>query len=329
MYTCIQKPTVFQQRIRTVRNEYEMIPHAEIDGFHLFLVNMLYRTPHIHRDFEICLFLNGPISIISQNNTYHADTGDFILFNPFQPHELQAVQPVLILSVQISPAFFSRIFPRIDSLVFQTQVFSRGNSSAHQELHNSCIRLARLYLLQEPCYELRCASEICDIFYQYLSIAPHHFEDQTSQKSRRSRQEKIRCLSEYVEKNYEQKLFLTALADEMHVNVYYLSHFFSENFGMSFQKYLSKVRCEKARQMLLLTDYSLLDISMACGFSDPKYFNRSFRAQYGTTPKEYRKEFFHESMPQQQTSMLTTQEVLSREAGLVLLERGTANLSSF
>ena len=100
----------------------------------------------------------------------------------------------------------------------------------------------------------------------------------------------------------------------------YLSHFFKASFGMSFQEYVMKLRCEKARQLLLLTDFSLLDISMACGFSDIKYFNKGFSRQFGCSPRQYRRQFQHEELAQQQKSMLSTQEVLSAATSRVILE---------
>ncbi|MFQ9704031.1 MAG: helix-turn-helix domain-containing protein [Enterocloster clostridioformis] len=65
----------------------------------------------------------------------------------------------------------------------------------------------------------------------------------------------------------------------------YLSHFFKEYLGIPFQEYLAKIRCEKARQLLLLTDFPLLDICMSCGFSDSKYFNSGFRRQHRLFPQ--------------------------------------------
>ena len=99
----------------------------------------------------------------------------------------------------------------------------------------------------------------------------------------------------------------------------YLSAFFKSVFGMSFQAYVMKKRCEKARQLLLLTDFSLLDISIACGFSDVKYFNQGFQRQFGCSPRQYRLDFRQEGQDQQQESMLTTQEFLSPAASRSIL----------
>ena len=84
---------------------------------------------------------------------------------------------------------------------------------------------------------------------------------------------------DYIDRHSSEKLLLSDIAEKENLNLYYLSHLFKSSFGMPFQEYLSRVRCEKARKQLILTDLSLLDICLSCGFSDPKYFNRDFQRQ--------------------------------------------------
>lgn len=81
-----------------------------------------------------------------------------------------------------------------------------------------------------------------------------------------------------------------------------------------------KMRCEKARQLLLLTDFSLLDISIACGFSDLKYFNRGFARQFGCSPRQYRMELEQEGVARRQESVQTAQAFLSPAASRAALE---------
>ena len=111
------------------------------------------------------------------------------------------------------------------------------------------------------------------------------------------------------------------LARELGLTMSYLSHFFKDSFGLSFQACLMKMRCEKARQLLLLTDFSLLDISIACGFSDIKYFNQGFARQFGCSPRQYRSAFEREELSRQQKSMLSTQDFLSPAASRMTLGR--------
>ena len=48
----------------TSQNEYEIIPHNN-SNFHIFIVNLFYRTPHIHKDFEISLILDGSLTMVT------------------------------------------------------------------------------------------------------------------------------------------------------------------------------------------------------------------------------------------------------------------------
>lgn len=305
-----------------MKYEYELISHNYIRGFHLFLVRILYRTPHLHREFEVNLILDGSVEILSQGRGYHAGTGDFFAFDPYQPHELRAREgTVLILSIQISPAFFSDYFPQMESVRFGTEIFHRAASPRHQQLYRQLLELTCCYCQKAPFYELDCARDINALFRALLDVSAFTVVSEAERPAQRARQERVRYLAERIEGGFSEKLLLGDLAKELGVDLYYLSHFFREHFGLSFQEYLAKLRCEKARRELLLTDRSLLDISLSCGFSSPKYFQRAFQKQYGATPKEYRRQAPRETGELPAASVLTSQEFLSDQESLRIVQR--------
>lgn len=305
-----------------MKYEYELISHNYIRGFHLFLVRILYRTPHLHREFEVNLILDGSVEILSQGRGYHAGTGDFFVFDPYQPHELRARErTVLILSIQISPAFFSDYFPQMESVRFGTETFHRAASPRHQQLYRQLLELTCCYCQKAPFYELDCARDINALFRALLDVSAFTVVSEAERPAQRARQERVRYLAERIEGGFSEKLLLGDLAKELGVDLYYLSHFFREHFGLSFQEYLAKLRCEKARRELLLTDRSLLDISLSCGFSSPKYFQRAFQKQYGATPKEYRRQAPRETGELPAASVLTSQEFLSDQESLRVVQR--------
>ena len=305
-----------------MKYEYELISHNYIRGFHLFLVRILYRTPHLHREFEVNLILDGSVEILSQGRGYHAGTGDFFVFDPYQPHELRAREgTVLILSIQISPAFFSDYFPQMESVRFGTEIFHRAASPRHQQLYRQLLELTCCYCQKAPFYELDCARDINALFRALLDVSAFTVVSEAERPAQRARQERVRYLAERIEGGFSEKLLLGDLAKELGVDLYYLSHFFREHFGLSFQEYLAKLRCEKARRELLLTDRSLLDISLSCGFSSPKYFQRAFQKQCGATPKEYRRQAPRETGELPAASVLTSQEFLSDQESLRVVQR--------
>lgn len=299
-----------------MKDEFELISHSEA-GYKLFLVNMLYRTPHIHKDFEICLVLEGEITLLSHGKSFSFNSKSLWIMNPFESHELKAESPALLLSLQISPFFFQSYYPQIKNIEFA----SPSNAVKSDALYEALIEIALTYLERKDKYELKCAGLINLFFVDLMSNYPHVVISEKERIVSRKKAVRIKNITEYIDTHYSQKLLLSELALHEGLSLSYLSHFFKDTYGMSFQDYLMRIRCEKARQLLLLTDFSLLDICVSCGFSDSKYLNKGFYRQYGCSPGEYRNNFKHKELFQQQKSMLTTQEFLSPSTSMIILEK--------
>lgn len=303
-----------------MNQEFEIISHSQMN-FKLFLVNMLYRTPHIHKDFELCLLLDGSLFLQAQNETHSLETGDFFVVNPFQSHELKADSPALLVSLQVHPSFFSSYYPRIANLEFTSLILQRDGTDVCKKLYDMMIELACLYLKKADKFELKCVGLLNLLFAGLLDTLPNRLLSDKEKNASQSKASRMRKITHYIDEHYSEKLLLSDIARKEDLSLTYLSHFFKDYLGLPFQEYLAKIRCEKARQLLLLTDFPLLDICMSCGFSDSKYFNSGFRRQHGCSPKEYRLNFRHDQLKQQQKSMLTTQEFLYAASSIVILER--------
>lgn len=93
----------------------------------------------------------------------------------------------------------------------------------------------------------------------------------------------------YIDTHYKEPLNLDMLANEAHVNKYYMAHAFKREYGISPINYLIQRRIEESRYLLQETDHSLSQIARLLGFSSASYFSQSFRRAEGMTPMEYRK----------------------------------------
>lgn len=300
-----------------MHDEFEVISHKNGD-YKVFLINLLYRTPHLHKEFEICLLLEGAVQLLAPGRRENLRQGDLWIMNPYESHELAAGRPALILSLQVSPALFSSVFPQMESMEFIPSGVCSGEAAA--PLRKFLLDIAAAYFSPEETAPLRCAGLIHLFFCRLLATLPYSCISEKERVNSANRAQRIRKIVDYIDSHYMEKLLLTDLARELGLTMNYLSAFFKSVFGMSFQAYVMKKRCEKARQLLLLTDFSLLDISIACGFSDVKYFHQGFQRQFGCSPRQYRLEFRQEGVAQQQESMLTTQEFLSPAASRSILE---------
>lgn len=114
-----------------------------------------------------------------------------------------------------------------------------------------------------------------------------------------------RCVSQAIEQirgHYQGPLTVSAIADAIHVSASHLAHRFRLETGMTVKEYVTKVRVEMARRMLLETDAKLESIANAVGFCDAPHLSRVFVQYTHRRPGEFRRQ------PPKQSSTRTAQD---------------------
>lgn len=93
----------------------------------------------------------------------------------------------------------------------------------------------------------------------------------------------------YVEENYYQELGMEDVARQVFLSPCYFSRLFKQVKGWSFSEYLTQVRMEEARKLLLHTDDLVSEIASRVGYRDARYFSQVFKKIEGCTPVSYRR----------------------------------------
>lgn len=302
-------------------HEFELVTD-KTSNFKCFVNVLKYRTPHIHLDYEIGMVLYGSLTVHFQDSEYLLGAGDILCLNPCQLHEFSSPQQAALLLIQVNPSYFHNIYPAMQNTSF-AQHYAKADfhSEVYMSLRRQMYDFANIYMKKDHRYELKCAGTLNLLFVNLLDFIPCEQVTTEDKKFNKTKADRIRRIANYIDNNYAEKIRLSDLAEMENITETHLSHFFTDNFHMTFQEYITKLRCEKARTLLLTTELSLFDISYSCGFSDPKYFNKGFTKQYNASPTQYRSDFGHEKLDEQQASMLTTQQILSDRTSLVLLNR--------
>lgn len=102
----------------------------------------------------------------------------------------------------------------------------------------------------------------------------------------------IRAATNYIKSNYrDNDLSLQVIADKIGTNASYLSRLFYQNIGMTYTDYVSDIRINKAKDLLIENQYSVGQIFEIVGFSNSKYFGKIFKKATGKSPNEYRMEY--------------------------------------
>ncbi|MBP3372387.1 MAG: helix-turn-helix transcriptional regulator [Clostridia bacterium] len=277
-----------------MQNRYEIITDDSQTNFRFTAGWGKYATSHLHREFELGLVLKNDMTMTVKEEQFHLTQGDMWLINPFEnhaPHAKSMDSPTEFVQVQLSPTFFKAYFPELRNLSFQAHCLTKDSIG-----HDNLLMLQKLlvcaaleFYQKNPYYQLQCASNINLIFHTLLTHTPHSTFDRVQAKANSMRTHRMQRITAIIEENYDTKLLLSDIARKENLSMQYLSHFFHENWGMSYQQYLTNFRCGKARQLLITTDMSISDVSLICGFSDPKYLRQGFRKLYGCDPSYFRK----------------------------------------
>lgn len=94
---------------------------------------------------------------------------------------------------------------------------------------------------------------------------------------------------DYIKKHFREELTLEDVAQAVHFSPYYLSRLFGEELGLSFVNYLTIVRMDEAKRLLLETNWTVSAIAKAVGYQDPSYFTKVFKKMEGQTPTQFRR----------------------------------------
>ena len=100
--------------------------------------------------------------------------------------------------------------------------------------------------------------------------------------------QQVEQIHRYIEQSYHENITLTALAEQYHMDASYLSRIFSQKYGETIIAFLTRIRMEKAAELMKDQDKKLETISFLVGYDDYNYFSRVFRKKMGCSPREYR-----------------------------------------
>lgn len=93
----------------------------------------------------------------------------------------------------------------------------------------------------------------------------------------------------FIEKNFHRQITMNDICTAFHCSRSYVGHTFKASTGCNFREYINLLRMEEAKKLLANTSFSITEISLKAGYSNPNYFSLLFHRMNGMPPLEYRK----------------------------------------
>jgi len=98
------------------------------------------------------------------------------------------------------------------------------------------------------------------------------------------RHPKLSRVIQLMEQNIEDPISPATLAKDVGMSTRQLERLFRRYLSRSPKRYYMELRLQKARNLLMQTDMSVINVALACGFASPSHFSKCYRSQYETTP---------------------------------------------
>lgn len=92
----------------------------------------------------------------------------------------------------------------------------------------------------------------------------------------------------YIHKNFNKNISLESVSSHVYLNPQYFSRYFKSHTGVNFIDYVSQIRIQEAKKLLVCTNNSISNISLSVGYMDPSYFSKVFIKYEGVAPHKYR-----------------------------------------
>src|SRR5499427_8798167 len=117
---------------------------------------------------------------------------------------------------------------------------------------------------------------------------------------------RLRRITELVHGKMEDELSLLEMAQAVELSPAYFSRMFRKSTGETPHQFVLRNKIERAKEILCTPEARVLDVAIACGFKTQQHFARVFRHMCGTSPREYRLEWWSRDLSEEAPSQSST-----------------------
>ena len=248
-------------------------------------------TWHWHSYFEITWVLEGKGNYFVNGQEYTMEKDDIIIFNNVEPHGWKLLGGNMKLLVMIfSPEFVAEKISVFDAEYLKPFV-ERGsnfkNRVGREEKVNEEIRISIREIHQEwnerkEGYPLMIKANVLRI----LTMLIRAYQDKSGEmlKEKKNAMKRLEQAFTYINDHYCEKITLEEVAASVYMSSNYFSSYFRRVANISFSDYVTRLRVNRAREMLRENGANVTEIAMECGFNNISNFYRLYKKHMGKTP---------------------------------------------
>lgn len=274
-----------------MKNGYDIETFDSAEPYKIQLNQIKQFNLHWHNYIEIFYVKKGRIRLQTGEFSFHLDEGHICFINSNTIHSVNQTDlenEILILQI---PTESHRPFYTLRNYKFNSATYLADfskDTAPLEELQNLLDDIYKESILKAAGYNqiiLGYINLLLGLMIRKFYLIPKTEEDYLAEKNLA----RLSDIIGYLDEHYTEKVSLQTIADSLHMNYYYLSHFFKDTSGISFQDYLNHLRVDKSLPLLAEVDNSITDIALDSGFPNIKAYTKAFKEKFGVLPSVYRK----------------------------------------
>lgn len=247
------------------------------------------QKPHISKRENLDSYLffyvsAGSGTLFYENVSYELHTGDYVFIDCRKGyyHETSADNPWQLSWIHFHGPTASAIYEKYIERG-GTCIFHPNHPEIYQSIYQNLFTTASG---DSYVRDMEINTGLANLLAELMKDAWH--SDHIILAGKRS---DLAVIKDYLDQHYQEKIALDDLAQRYHINKFYLTRIFKDQFGLSINSYLLSVRITHAKSLLRFSDQTTDAIGITCGIGSGYYFSRVFKQVEGISPSEYRKKW--------------------------------------
>lgn len=253
--------------------------------------------PHWHEQLLLMYIKSGTLVLRCREQRILAEQNSIVIVNPNEIHSMETLDSGLkyyLLKIDLLLLLGNQ--PDLKQNMY-TELLLKNHLLFENKIVNDDFFFGIMENIIEEFQEKKEGYELVlrGLSYQILTILLRRYTkavpDQSELDMQYRRLNQIKPAIIYMEEHMAEKITLVELSEVTHLSPNHFSRVFKTVSGLSPVEFLNRIRVQKAAQLLLNTDKTVVEIAMDTGFNDGNYFSRSFKKYRSETPSEFREKY--------------------------------------
>jgi len=279
------------------KNNYEHIKLGEFDfPFKIFIINGTITPPHWHKHTELVYILKGKALIYINGDSFRCCQGEIAYIPNSSLHTIIPDENSKYCAILIGDTVFNNFSFDVHYKEYVNLFLDNYDIMPFVILKNLDYYISIKSIIDEIIneisnrdkgYQLAIKSCICKFFVYIVRFVP--YIEMPFDESKNEKIKNLKRVLDFIDENYQNKITISEMTKLTNFSPQHFCRIFKAYTGKTLVEYVTMIKLENAKQLIVKTDLPITQIASICGFCNANYFDRVFKKYFNSKPSDIRK----------------------------------------